>query len=224
MDELTQPGRFGMDVHNNFVVSGSDTPDYPGALAPRHLYRLTPEFYYGFSERVELGLYLLTTITPQGSMNYEGEKLRVKYIAPHDATQGFFWGANLEVGKTDLRVSETPWNAQLKGIWGYRVGRWTFALNANIDGSLSSPSTTPASLEVDTKVAYKTDGDYQVGLESYNELGPRRDLGHLNGLDQNLYLVFDTELGRFDINAGIGRGLTPVSDRWVVKFIVGLHY
>jgi hypothetical protein len=224
MDELTQPGHFGTDVHNNFVVSGGNTPDHPGALPPRHVYRLTPEFYYGMSESVELGLYLLTTTAPQGRVYYEGEKLRVKYIAPHDEKQGLFWGANFEVGKTGVRVSETPWNAELKGIYGYRIGRWTLAINANVDGSLSPSSTTPVSLEVDTKVAYETDARYKIGVESYNELGPLRDIGHLNALNQNLYLVVDTELGRFDINAGIGRGLTPVSDRWVLKFIVGLHF
>ena len=61
-------------------------------------------------------------------------------------------------------------------------------------------------------------------IETYNELGPLRDLGHVNKLSQALYGVIDTQLGQFDLNAGIGRGLTSVSDRWVLKFIVGIHY
>src|SRR6185369_7607057 len=63
IDDLSKPGGTGMDVHNNYVVSGSGTPDYPGALPPRHVYRLTPEFYYGLTDSLELGLYLLS-ITP----------------------------------------------------------------------------------------------------------------------------------------------------------------
>jgi hypothetical protein len=223
MDDLSKPGGFGVDVHNNFVMSGSGTPDYPGAQPPNHVYRLTPEFYYGISDTLEAGLYLLTTTTPGNPVNYDGEKLRLKYIAEHDETKGSFWGANLEIGKTSLRVSQAAWNAELKGIYGYRADRWTFAVNSNFDWSLSSPSS-PVSLDIDTKVAYKTDAGYQIGLESYNELGPLRNLGHLNQLSQTLYGVIDTKLGKFDLNAGLGHGLTTASDRWLFKFIIGTHF
>jgi hypothetical protein len=172
---------------------------------------------------LEAGLYLLSTTTPGNPTNYDGEKLRLKYIFPHDETQGSFWGANLEIGKTSLRVSQAAWNAELKGIYGYRSGRWTFAANPNLDWTLNAPSS-PVSLDVDTKVAYKTNAGYQVGFESYNELGPLRNLGHLNQQSQTLYAVVDTQLGKFDLNAGIGHGLTTVSDRWLIKFIVGMHF
>jgi hypothetical protein len=224
MDDLSKAGRFGLDVHNNFVMSGSGTPEYSGAQPPNHIYRLTPEFYYGISDNFELGLYLLTTTSPGALPNYDGEKVRLKYIAPHDETQGFFWGANLEIGKTSLRVSQAPWNAQLKGIYGYRSGRWTYAGNANFDWSLSGQVSSPVAFEIDSKIAYQTHSGYHVGVESYNELGPVRHVGQFNQRGQTLYAVVDTTLGKFDLNAGIGRGLTTTSDRWLLKFIVGTHF
>jgi hypothetical protein len=40
-----------------------------------------------------------------------------------------------------------------------------------------------------------------------------------------LYAVVDAEVSKkVDINAGIGRGLTSASDRWVMKAIVGIQY
>src|SRR5579863_8539733 len=36
LDDLVGTGNFGMDVHNNYVVSGSETPDYPGGETPDH--------------------------------------------------------------------------------------------------------------------------------------------------------------------------------------------
>ncbi len=224
MDDLTAPGNFGADIHNNYVLSGNKTPAFDGAQPPNHVYRLTPEFYYGVTNTFELGLYVLSSVGPDNGGHLDGSKLRAKYIAPHDEKQGDFWGVNLEVGKTNVRVSETPWNAQLKGIYGRRSGRWTFAVNPNIDWSLSSSVYNSGTLEVDTKLAYRTDGDYQLGFESYNELGPLRHPGHLNEQSQTLYVAIDTEVGGFDLNAGLGRGLTDASDRWVVKFIVGVHY
>lgn len=225
LDDLTAPGRFGSDVHTNYVLSGPRTPDYPGALASNHLFRFTPEFYYGLTETVELGLYLPTTAAPGAGAHYEGEKLRLKYIAPHDDKSGPFWGVNLEVGRTSHRVSEVPWNAQLKGIYGFRSGPWTVGFNANLDGSLAGSPASPVALEFDTKVAYEARRGLQLGFESYNELGPLRDLGRLKTLSQMLYAVVDAEVSKkVDINAGIGRGLTSASDRWVMKAIVGIQY
>jgi hypothetical protein len=224
MDDMTKPGRFGVDVHNNFVLSGSNTPDYAGAQPPKHVYRLTPEFYYGISETLEVGLYLLTTTAPGGSPNYDGEKLRLKYVAPHDDTQGSFWGANFELGKTSMRVAQDRWNAELKGIYGSRSGNWTYVVNPNLDWSVSGPVNIPIALEVDTKVAYKTNAGYQLGFESYNQLGPLKNLGHLDHLSQMLYGAVDADFGKFDLNAGLGRGLTTASDRWVIKFVIGVHF
>jgi hypothetical protein len=223
MDDMSKPHEFGVDLHNNYVFSGSSEPDYIGAQPPRHVYRLTPEFYYGLTDTLELGLYVLTTKPPNGPVNYDGGKLRVKYIAPHDEDKGSFWGLNVEVGKTTPRVSESAWNTELKTIYGYRTGRWTLAFNGNFDWPLSSPSA-PVTFEIDSKVAYRTDAGYDVGFESYNELGPVRDMGRLNTLNQTLFAVIDTDLGKYDLNAGIGRGLTTTSDRWLAKFILGLHF
>lgn len=225
IDDLVGPGKFGTDVHNNYVVSGSGRPDYPGAEAPLHVYRLTPEFYYGLSETLELGLYTLTTTQPGRSPTFDGPKLRVKFIAPHDEEQGAFWGANLEIGDTSLRVSPEPWGTELKGIYGYRWSRWLFAVNTNFDWTSTRVFGGPASLDVDTKLAYTMDAGYQLGFESYNELGEVSHLGHLNQNGEALYAVLDTDLDKsMDLNAGIGRGLTTVSDRWIVKFILGFHY
>jgi len=225
LDDLVGTGNFGTDVHNNYVVSGSEVPDYPGAEAPDHLYRLTPEFYYGLSDTLELGLYVLTTRQPGRDPTFDGPKLRIKFIAPHDEQQGAFWGANLEIGDTSLRVSPEPWGTELKGIYGYRWPRWLFAVNTNLDWTSTRAFGGPVSLDVDTKLAYTTDAGYQLGFESYDELGEASDLGHLDRNSETLYAVLDTDLGKgMDLDAGIGRGLNPTSDRWILKFILGFHF
>lgn len=222
-DEMSAPGQFGVDVHNNFVVSGRAAPEYPGELPPLHVYRLTPEFYYGVSEAVELGLYLLGTDSGQAGVHFDGPKARVKYVPVHDHQEGLYWGANLEIGKTTARVSAQPWNAQLKGMIGYRVGRWTLAANPNLDWSLS-PGGEPAQLSTDLKVAYSVSAETKLGVESYNGFGPVSHPGPLSGYAKSLYAVVDHDFGRVDLNAGVGRGLTAQADAWTVKFIVGTHF
>lgn len=55
LDDLSAPGQFGVDVHNNYVISGAKQPTYVGERPPNHVYRLTPEFYYGITKSLELG-------------------------------------------------------------------------------------------------------------------------------------------------------------------------
>ena len=223
LDDMTAPGHVGLDVHNNFVVSGDSSPAYQGGSATQHQYRLTPEFYYGITNEIELGMYILAARDSDGSSRIDGEKLRVKYIAPHDEQAGAFWGVNLEIGKTDLAASPQPWNAELKGIYGYRAGRWMMAVNPNLDWSLSSGGG-PVTLDIDGKIAYSITDKTQLGLELYNEFGPVRQLQPWNQNSKTAYLALDHDFGTVDINAGVGRGLTSDSDKWVIKFILGSHF
>ena len=223
LDDLTAPGRFGLDLHNNFTIRGRTNPDYVGARRSDHVYRLTPEFYFGLTPTLELGAYVLTALDRDCSAQLDGEKVRIKYVAPHDGNDGMFWGANLEVGRTSLAVAERPWNYELKAIGGRHFGPWMLAFNLNLDAPLSA-RLGPATLDLDTRLTFRAAHHTRVGIESYDELGPIGQVGALHGRGQLLYAVVDTEFADFDLSAGVGRGLTRASDGWVVKAIFGFHF
>jgi hypothetical protein len=224
LDDLSAPGQTGVDVHNNYVFKGARTPGYAGEVPPHHVYRLTPEFYYGITPSLELGLYLLTSRSDSAGAKYEGTKLRLKYIAPHDEKAGAFWGLNLEIGKTNLRVSETPWNGQLKGIIGWRGAGWTFGANPNLDWSLSKGGG-PVAASLDLKLARQVAERSELGVELYSDLGPAKAIQAWKRNAKTLYLTLDQELAHdVDLNIGIGRGLTDDADKWTLKFIVGTHF
>jgi hypothetical protein len=223
LDDLTTPGHFGLDVHNNFVIRGSEFADYAGARPPEHVYRLTPEFYYGLTPAFELGVYVLTAYDRGHAAHVDGEKVRLKYIAPHDAEHGVFWGLNLEIGRSDLEVAERPWNYELKGILGERFGRWLVAFNLNADAALSSHGG-PATIDLDTRLGYSVSPETQIAVEAYDELGALTGPGGLHGRSQTVYVVVDTDLRFCELSAGVGRGLTAAADGWLVKAIVGFHF
>ncbi len=224
MDEMDEPGKFGLDLHSNYVFSGSGIPYYPGAIPPVHVYRLTPELSYGLTPSFELGAYFLSSYQHASGITANGEKLRLKFIAPKEPEQAYFWGANLEVGKVSASVDQNPWNAELKGIYGYRTQLWTFAFNANIDWPISGPAPVPATLELDTKVAYAVNDKYKVGFESYNGIGPMRQPGYFYQQSQTLYAVLDTDISDWDLNLGLGRGFSSVSDKLILKAILGVPF
>lgn len=222
MDEIGPKGAMGLDVHVNDVLSGVRGPEYPGAEASLHRWRITPEWSLGLGSGFEAGLYLpLATITSDATPHASGVKGRLKWIAPHGET-GAFWGANLEIGRVMHRLDPNPWNGEFKMIGGWRNERWELAANLNYGFKVSGPVSAPMTLEVATKVDYRLTPKLKIGIESFNGVGELRDLGRLGASDQATYLTIDTEIGRWELNAGIGKGYGANADATTLKFVVGV--
>lgn len=197
-------------------------PEYPGQEPSLHRWRITPEFSLGLTHQFELGLYLpLATIAPDGTPRAEGAKARIKWLAPH-GEEGFYWGANVEIGRVAHALDQNPWNGELKLIGGWRRGRWAAAVNGNIDFVISGPTPGPATLQLASKLGYRIGPATTLGIESYNGMGPLRSPGNLSQNEHATYLAVDTKLGRWDINAGIGRGYGANADQTIVKLVTGV--
>jgi hypothetical protein len=223
MDEMSDPGRFGLDVHTNYVATGQETDDYAGQQQSLRRLRITPEFAYGVTPYIELGAYLpLATLDRDGRFGIDGAKLRVKFIAPKAEGQTWFWGANFEIGGVDRKLDINPYNAELKGIIGKRSGPWTLAFNANVDFKVSGPRPAPASLDLDTKLSYALSKTLSLGFESYNGAGEFRSLGRFGQSDQSSFVAMDTSFGRWDLNLGVGAGYGSNPDRLIIKAILGV--
>ena len=223
LDDMSAAGHAGLDVHTNFTPVADDVLDYPGQQASRDRLRVTPEFAYGLTTYLEAGLYLpLATVDGGGRVGADGAKIRLKFIAPKAEGQTWFWGANFEIGRVDRRLDINPWNAELKGILGRRLGPWTVAFNSNIDFKVSGPAPAPATLEIDTQITYELAKDLSVGVETYNGVGELRRLGRFAGSEQSTYLVVNKSFGRWDVNFGVGAGYGASTDALVLKAIVGV--
>jgi hypothetical protein len=74
------------------------------------------------------------------------------------------------------------------------------------------------------RVARRLDKDMFVGLEYYADFGKIGDFLKLPDQQHLLFAVTDFKLGVMDVNFGVGYGLTPGSDRWVIKTILGYAF
>jgi hypothetical protein len=223
LDEMDDPGQFGLDVHNNYVPVGNLTHDYPGEQQSLGRYRVTPEFSYGLTKYLEAGLYLpLATIDRYGHADADGIKGRLKFIAPHPEDQTWFWGLNFEIGAVGNNLDENPGNAELKGILGDRIGPWTLGLNANIDFKVAGPVASPTTVEFDSKISYKLTDKFAIGLESYNGSGELQHFGSLGHSPEAIFAVVDTSIGAWDLNFGVGAGYGASTDHLILKAIVSV--
>jgi hypothetical protein len=221
--DIKAPGETGIELHLNYVPKGRTTPDHTGEIPPNHVFRATPEFSIGLRPNWDVGLYLPTEVAPGPNAYLDGVRLRLKYLATVETTAPFFYGANLEVGTTPIRVSEDRYVSELRGILGYRHGPWLFAVNPILGWALSGPdkSSTP-DFTLDFKISRRFNDEWSFGIETYSGFGPINNMASWSQQDQVFYVVADFERKDFGVNFGIGRGLTDASDDRVVKAILSL--
>jgi hypothetical protein len=67
---------------------------------------------------------------------------------------------------------------------------------------------------------FKLNQRHEIGLEYYAELGPLDRVLPTREQSHTLFAVWNYQGRPFDLNAGIGRGLTHASDRWVAKLVL----
>ena len=126
---------------------------------------------------------------------------------------------NFEASYATARFSETQWNLEIRPIIGVRKNNFEFIVNPIVD--IGFGSNGDAIFAPCARFARSFGENFALGIEYYTELGPLQDFLPFNEQQHNIYAVTDFKIGRFDVNAGIGYGLTPGSDRVMAKMIIG---
>ena len=75
-----QAGRVRSGMASEHDTPGQNEPDYPGEITNHHGFRFTPEFSYGLTSDVELGLYLPMLVDGGGDYHFVGVKYRLKWL------------------------------------------------------------------------------------------------------------------------------------------------
>jgi hypothetical protein len=218
---IAAPGQFTIQQHLNYVAAGVKEPPFPGGLVSHGSINGTPEFAYGLTNWWEVGLYLPFAIQDRQYLS-DGFKLRTLFVSPNADQRNLFYGVNFEFSNSTPKFSQARFGMEIRPIIGVRNSDYEFIVNPIVDIGFGNNGETifaPAA-----RVARKLDKDLFVGLEYYADFG---QIGNfLKPADQQhtLFAVTDFKVADFDINFGVGYGLTPASDRWVIKTIVGYAF
>jgi hypothetical protein len=218
---IAAEGQFTIQQHLNYVALGLKDPPFPGGLVSNHSINGTPEFAYGVTDWWEVGLYLPFAIQDRQFLS-DSFKLRTLFVSPQAEHRSFFYGVNFEFSNTTPKFSQSRFGLEIRPIIGVRNADYEFIVNPIVDigfGKYGQATFTPAA-----RIARKLGTDLFVGLEYYADFGEIGNFAKLADQQHTLFVVTDFKLGVFDVNFGIGYGLTPASDRFVVKTIVGYAF
>jgi hypothetical protein len=214
-------GQFTIQQHLNYIPLGLKDPPFPGGLVSNHSINGTPEFAYGVTDWWEVGLYLPFAIQDRQFLS-DSFKLRTLFVSPNAGQRDLFYGVNFEFSNTTPKFSQTRFTMEIRPIIGVRNADYEFIVNPIVDigfGKYGEADFTPAA-----RVARRLGPDLFVGFEYYADFGQIGNFAKPADQQHTLFAVTDFKLGDFGVNFGVGYGLTPASDRWVIKTIVGYAF
>ncbi len=218
---VAAPGQFTIQQHLNYIANGVKTPDFPGGLVSNHSLNGTPEFAYGMTEWWELGFYLPFAVQNNQFLS-DGAKLRTLFVSPTADKRNLFYGVNFEFSYMTPKFSQSRFGMEIRPILGVRYSDIEFIINPIVDisfGRFGEADFAPAA-----RLAGQVKPDVWIGLEYYSDLGRIGDFAGFNDQQHTLFAVTDFKAGIFDVNLGVGYGLTPASDRLVFKTIIGYAF
>ncbi len=220
------PGKPALELHANTVVSGQRDA-VPPELPSNHQTHLTLEPSLGITRWWEVGMYVQTTVLPDGTFAYSGVKLRSKFVRPSWPSDRLRWGVNLEISDLPARFDPHRWGAEIRPILAYTTPerRFAFAFNPILDFDLAGagaggwPSFEPA-----LSALVVVEGLLSAGLEYYGDLGPIDQPLPPSAQQHYLFEVLNVlAWRRIELNVGVGEGLTAASNPFVVKMILGVQ-
>jgi hypothetical protein len=209
------------ELHSNYTFKGSYAP----YEIRSHYLNESLEITHGFTNNFEMGLYLFTTLDPEGHYQYLGSHIRPRISVPD--TWHWPFGASLSVEFGFFRPTlEVPfhWEGEIRPILDRTFKNWYISFNPNINFVLNSAAGNVWALEPQLKTVYSIQGKYGLGIEYYSELGtfqyffPMREQTQLIGPAFDLYTS-----PKWELNAAFLFGLTPGSVHQVLKLIIGRH-
>jgi hypothetical protein len=216
---LAAPGVFNLTWHNNFTPSGLSTPAFGGAVVADRSWNGVPEWAYGVTRWFEAGLYMpLYSRDKHAGWGLDGFKLRLLFAVPNADDRRFFYGSNFEFSVNAHRWDEKRFTSEIRPIIGWHLKPFDIIVNPIVDTAydgIKNLEFVPA-----TRIAYTVSPTWAVAAEEYDDFGPVR--GFVAARDQvhQLYAVVNRTGGLFDIEAGVGFGLTDASDRFTLKLIL----
>jgi hypothetical protein len=211
-------GVFNLTWHNNYTPSGQKTPAFPGGLVPNHTYNGVTEWAYGVTPWFEQGLYFpLYSFSSNKGAVFNGWKLRELFAEPDADNKVFVYAVNFEFSFNQSQWDPDRYTSEIRPIIGWHLGDWDIFINPILDNSykgFKNLDFAPSS-----RIAYNFSKTWAVAAEWYADFGP---ISHfLPGRDQShqLFAVMDYQGEPFDVEAGIGFGLTAGSDNLVLKLM-----
>jgi len=216
---IADKGKFNLMLHTNFTPDGLKTPAFAGGIEPDKSFNSVFETAYGVTEWFEAGLYMPLYSFSRSGATFNGYKFRALFVKPHAEEQKFFYGMNFEFSFNQKQWNPRHHTSEIRPIIGWHLKPVDIIVNPIMDNSylhgIKGLDFAPCA-----RVAYNLNEIWAVSVEQYADFGTLRDFQTGNQQFQETWAVVDHKGKTYSIETGIGFGLTSVSDKVTLKFMI----
>lgn len=223
--ETIEPHATMVEFHTNFTASGSRTA-INGVAPTDHSVHETIEITQGFNDWFETGFYIFTSARAGDGWDWVGDHIRPRFRVP----EKWHWPVGLslsnEVGYQRRKFSQDTWTWEMRPIIDKKIGRWYLSFNPAIDKSLHGDNVKLGyAFSPNAKVSYDFNKVVSGGLEYYGALGPINNFDSIAEQQQQFFPSIDLNVSPdWEINFGVGVGVTRSTDHLIIKGIIGRRF
>jgi hypothetical protein len=131
-----------------------------------------------------------------------------------------------EIGYQRRQYSVDTWTWEIRPIVDQKVGRWYWSLNPTLDRSFHGASVNQGVVfSPNFKFSYDFMPKIAGGLEYYGSAGPVTGFDAVSQQQHQIFPAIDLNIApQWEINFGLGVGLTGATDHLIAKMILGYRF
>lgn len=216
------PGKTMVELHSNFTIDG-ERDEVNDVLPSHHAVHETLEITHGFTSWFETGFYVFSSIQPDEGWEWVGDHIRPRVRIPEEWNWPVGLSLSSEIGYMRRAYSEDTWSWELRPIIDKRWSRWYLALNPAFEKSIHGENSGENfEFAPSAKISFDLTDWVAVGAEYYSSLGSVSHIDEWEDTQQQIMPALDFNLApEWELNMGVGIGLTQSTDDLIVKLIVG---
>jgi hypothetical protein len=220
-----------LELHSNFTADGSKPLLGSQYAADRqyptnHVEHETVEITQGITNWSEVGFYIFTAARDGQGWQWVGDHIRPRVRVPDSWHWPVGVSLSTEIGYQRRQFSTDTWTWEIRPIVDKQAGRWYWAVNPALERSFHGQSV-PDGVEFspDAKISFDFNKYVSGGLEYYGAFGQLGDFASLHDQQQQFFPAVDLNVSpNWEINFGVGVGVTASSDHLIVKGILGRRF
>lgn len=197
-----------------------------GVFPSEHALHETLEITHGFNSWFETGFYVFSSVQPGEGWQWVGDHIRPRVRVPEEWHWPVGLSLSTEIGYQRRSFSEDSWSWELRPIIDKQWGRWYFALNPAFEKSLHGLNSSGGwGFAPSGKIGFDVCKTVSVGVEYYSSLGQLTHFSNWHEQQHQIIPVVDLNLSpEWELNFGLGFGLTRSTDDLLVKLILGRRF
>jgi hypothetical protein len=223
--DTVEPRHTMVELHSNFTIDGSKTIQ-EGVLPTNHALHETIEITHGFNDWFETGFYIFTSARSGQGIQWVGDHVRPRVRIPPKWKWPVGLSLSNEIGYQRAKFSADTWTWEMRPIIDKQLGRWYLSFNPTFDRSFHGPSVRDGMVfSPNLKIGYDFTKKISGGIEYYGSVGPTTEFLPISQQQHQIFPTVDLNVSpKWEINFGLGVGLTGSTDHLIAKMILGYRF